>query len=792
MKVKATIKKAAALVLALLVTASFAACAENGKVDDPAAPAPSDPPEATAFEPTEPAEPSPWEREYLSREFDCLRVQKLEYGRDYTSLYDKFGKDAVLSEVLEDETGLAYIERDGVKYELGLDFLSKAMINNFEPCEGYETADEVYAGWWRLYIIRWNHLLPQIPLHSNDYYCVYNTQIGGVKENPVNPFRTQAEALLYWTSAKEDNSITIGNSSEISGMFRLAPLNYYADIELNRLLCGLELVSRTPDGGCVWNPTVVKDHTETVNEDGSRTFDIVIFDDLRFSDGSPVTAADYLVKPMVCMTKVLHSAMENEYFYDSPQSGDPLDPWPFIAPENSFRSYDGGSDEGRELKEARLISEYEFSVTVPAEYANDFYIQSRFCITPEPHEAWLGDAQLCDDGEGCYITKEFYKRSGGGETARYAEEKRLKRLLTSLNEEELKRFPWSGAYIISSAADGEYGLTLTLEKNPYFKGNYDGVVPSIERVIYGKVIDSLWVKDMEKGALDVVSGLTGSWEAEQVHKLTADSEGRFEKTYYSRAGYGMFSFRADLGPVQFASVRRAIAYCFDRVKYCGDFADEETAPVNAPYHEDMWMYKAAKEKGLRLDEYALDVEKAIEELEADGWIYDKNGEPYESGVRYKCIPLEYMDEKDLAYTVTIEEQGSEGEETSIEEYKVTVIGDRCYMPLALNYYTTFDFAVEDELFDMFVGEESGSFAKAGFKVSSFFGTFPRMIDELYQEPVYGSDEIVPKYNVFNFSAGFNSPRYDQSDMFEIDPERFGAKMGAYFRDYADIYWMKDE
>ena len=92
------------------------------------------------------------------------------WGEDYTSLYKQFGKDITIADVEEDEeTGLCYIEKDGQKYELGLDFLSMAMVYNTKVAGDYETEDDVYAAWWRLYMQRWNTLLPEIPLYSNEY-----------------------------------------------------------------------------------------------------------------------------------------------------------------------------------------------------------------------------------------------------------------------------------------------------------------------------------------------------------------------------------------------------------------------------------------------------------------------------------------------------------------------------------------------------------------------------------------------------------------------------------------------
>ena len=105
------------------------------------------------------------------------------YGIDYESLYDSFGREVTIADVTQDpETGFAYIEADGERYELGLDFLSMAMVYNTEPAGAYATEEDVFAAWWRLYVTRWNALLPEIPLYTNDYFCVYNKKLSGVTD----------------------------------------------------------------------------------------------------------------------------------------------------------------------------------------------------------------------------------------------------------------------------------------------------------------------------------------------------------------------------------------------------------------------------------------------------------------------------------------------------------------------------------------------------------------------------------------------------------------------------------
>ena len=206
-------KKTIAAILAVLMLTAFAACG-NG---NPAAPSPIDAAltEAAltdaALTEAAPAEgtPAPTEapKTVMSPEFAVMDLGQKEYGADYSSLYDAFGESVTIADVKENGQGLAYITRDGKDYELGLDFLSMAMIYNTEPSGGFATAEDVCAEWWRYYALRWNRLLPEIPLYRNEYYTAYNTEITGVAENPVNPF-TNKEIPLD-TRPLKNNGVVI-------------------------------------------------------------------------------------------------------------------------------------------------------------------------------------------------------------------------------------------------------------------------------------------------------------------------------------------------------------------------------------------------------------------------------------------------------------------------------------------------------------------------------------------------------------------------------------------------------
>lgn len=684
-----------------------------------------------------------------------------EYGVDYTSLYSEVGKNITIADVTEDpETGFGYITVDGVQYELGLDFLSMAMVYNCSVPEGgqWADADAVYANWWKLYIQRWNYLLPEIPLYANEYYDIYNTQIGGVAEHPTNPYWGPTDALIDWTSSKADNGIIVGNSTDLSGKFRYSNFGGSnpgaADLDVENLSRGLETVCTNKEGGYQWNDTVVKSHTETDNADGTKTFEIEIYDDLKFSDGSAITAKNYLVRILTFSTPVAAQAAGKDHMAGMQMAG-----------YKEFAAYDGTTGT-KEFTGIRLLGDYKFSVTVSADYLPYFYDITYASYSADYLPMWIGEADIVDDGNGCYLTEAFYAKDGD----KYVMADHIK--ASALNTDTT--YPYSGQYVVESYDDAD--KSAILKKNPYFKGNYEGTVPSIEKVVYVKVISETQMDNLKAGGVDVIAGITGGAETDEAITMADTSNGAFGYVHYSRAGYGKLGFRADYGPAQFVEVRQAIAYCMDRAKFAKDFTGGYGGVTDGPYYSGSWMYKAALDQGMLLDAYATSADSAIAVLEAGGWVYDKDGNPYTEGVRYKQIPASEINENDKIY------KSKDG------AYVTTQVGDYYYMPLALNWYGTTDNPFTDQLMTGLVSD--ANIAAAGFVIQYQIGDFSPMLDELYQAAVYGYYSGTPMYSLFNFATGFNSAVYDYAYNWTIDPAMYDDYSICYLKDMADVYWLQ--
>lgn len=687
------------------------------------------------------------------------------YGTDYIDQYtwltssDYRGLDLTIDMVKEDaSTGLPYIEVDGERHDLGMDTLSMAMVYNTKVPNGgsWKTEDDVYATWWKYYIARWNSLLPEIPLYSNEYYDVYNAQIKGVTDHPTNPYWSPAYALIDWTSDKSDNSIILGNTTDLSGMFRPSSWGKSspgaADLDVENLITGLETISSTKEGAYVVNETVVKELKESDNDDGTHTYTVTIHDDLKFSDGSAITAKNYLVYVLAASTPV------------AVQAG---------GTGRSGMSYAGFGDyytaeEPTPFSGIRLIDDYTFSVTVDVDFYPYYYAITYAGFSPFPIAQWAGEADVVDDGNGAYLTEAFYAKDGD----EYVVANEIKANVWDTSD----KFAFSGPYMIESYDDAS--KTAILVKNPNFKGNYEGTVPQIERIIYTKITQETQLQQFESGEVDVLAGITGGKETDEALALIEANPDKYVATHYARAGYGKLGFRADLGPVRFLEVREAIAYCMDRATFAKDFTGGYGGVVDGPYYTGSWQYQAAIAGGMQLNQYPTSVDSAIAVLEAGGWVYNADGSAYSgTGVRYKKLAANEIDTKELTYA---SKDGA---------YKVEKVGDDYYMPLVINWYGTVDNAFSDLLVTGFM--ESDLIKQAGFVVQNTLGDFNPMLDELSQGAYGAGYNGVPTYNAFNFATGFTSAVYDYSWNWTVDHELFDAEYSVcYLMDPADAVWLK--
>ena len=678
---------------------------------------------------------------------------------DYTSVYDKYGAGITIADVTEAADGSATITKDGKTYTLGLDFLSMAMVYNCTPAGSYTTEEQVYNQWWKLYIQRWNQLLPEIPLYSNQYFDVFAAKIDQFK---TSPYWSAASAVVGATST--DGKIIIGSSTELSGLFRSSSFGKSkpgaSDQDIEELTTGYSTVVSGIGGSYFVNEDVVKDLQKEVNEDGTLTYTIEIKPGLKDSKGNEITADYYIASTIAANTPIYGAA-------GGSSSGSIS-----LVGYDKFLAYDGtnGTAEGvsKYLEAIKKFSEYKWSVTISADYSNYYYAITLAGFSPKDPAVYLCGSALTVDPETKAVGVEdsYYATKEEAGVKTFVNAAKLK---ANINNNDPQAFAYTGPYVVSDYNDTT--KTATLSKNTYyvtedyrkFDDNGTKKDGNIETINYVKVITQTQTDQLKAGEVNVLEGITGGTDTDAAVALC--SNGEFKYTYYDRAGYGKLSFKGDYGPTQFAAVRQAIAYTINRPEFADAFTGGYGAVVDGPYYSGSSAYNAVKST-IKLETYDYSADEAKKLLEEDGWIYSFNGtnvtEYVGSGVRYKKLAAEEQTEANIFYHSTD------------NAYRTIKYGDAYYMPLVINWYGTP--ADENEVTALLITkwQSAQTPRDLGFYITTTQGDFTIVLyGEYYQMDAYGYDKgDRPICSCANFATGFNSAAYDYAYNWTINPNYY--------------------
>lgn len=519
------------------------------------------------------------------------------------------------------------------------------------------------------------------------------------------------------------NSVIIGSSTEISGSdFRSTAWgNNSADKDIRDLTNGYACVQLTKNGEYVWDTkVVVKSHEEILNEDGSKTFKVTINDNLKYSDGTPITAKDYVVYTLVMASKVCLDAgidaVGGTSYVGSAAYNAATEPTPFSG--------------------IRLYDDYTFSYTMKASFFPYYYEASYAAFAPYSVALWLGeDVDVKDDGEGAYLTEKWYETTTDENgTTKYVKAAQLEKARYATTD-----FPSSGPYKFVKYDKSEKTVQLTINEN--YLGNFEGQKPSIKDVTYIKIVTETQIDLLKNGGVDIISGLSGGDSINKALAAVESSDGKLTYTSYLRAGYGKLQLVADYGPTQWVSVRHALSYLLDKETFASTYTGGYGSLVSGPYGLASWMYQETKDTlTSKLNAYTFSVDSAVAELVADGWIYNADGTEYSgTGVRYKKLTAEEA----AINNNTTYECGKTG-------YNTVKVGDDYYYPLAINWMATdpSDNPVSQLLISML--KEAKTTAQAGMTINMDIVDWNVLLSNIYRDGEYSN----PQYSMFNLATGF--------------------------------------
>ncbi|MCR5422651.1 MAG: hypothetical protein K6E74_03345 [Bacilli bacterium] len=681
---------------------------------------------------------------------------------DYTSVYDKYGASITIADVTENADGSATITKDGKTYTLGLDFLSMAMVYNCAPAGSFDTEEKVYNQWWKLYIQRWNKVLPEVPLYSNQYFDVFAAKIGQFK---TSPYWGAEEAIVGATST--DGKVIMGNSTDLSGLFRASSFGKSSpaasDQDIEQLTTGYSTVISDFTGTYSFNEDVVKEAKEEKNEDGSVTYTIEIKPGLKDSKNREITADYYIASTIAANTPIYGAA-----------GGSKTGSMSLVGYKN-FLKYDGtnAAEEGVDtyFQAIKKFSEYKWSVTIDKDYATYYYRNTYAGFSPKDPAVYLCGATLTvDETTKCVgVSADYYETETKDGKNVY---KNAEKLAANIRNNSAEDFAFTGPYVVKEY--DKTNKTATLEKNQYYvtesyrKFNDNGTLKdgNVTTINYIKVVEETSTDKLKAGELNILTSVTGKDETEAVLELCKDKT-KFDYCYYDRAGYGKLSFKGDYGPTQFQAVRQAIAYTINRPNFVAAFTGGYGILVDGPYYVGSPTYLAVKSK-LKLDGYDYDTDAAKKLLEDDGWIYSFDAEKKVvteytgSGVRYKKLAENEQSEANIFYSSTD------------NAYKTIKYGDAYYMPLVINWFATP--ADENDVTALLITswKEAKAPTELGFYITCTQSDFITVLyGEYYQMEAGGySKGDRPNCSCANFATGYNSAAYDYAYSWTIDQDLY--------------------
>ncbi len=533
---------------------------------------------------------------------------------------------------------------------------------------------------------------------------------------------------------KADGQVVIGTSTEASGDWAYSAFvrNPNAtDKAVMTLTDDMTTIESNQHGDYVINKTVVKSYERIEEENGNVTFKFVINDGLKFNNGEPVTAQNFVAWHM---------------FITSPAGKE------MGVVSATYNMLPGGlayrNGETNVLSAVRLYDEKTFSITIAktGEDGETSYLPYYYDLTYAGMQAvnltyWFGEGwSVKDDGEGVYFVnadgKEFTAETVGETVTagRFATGNRVT----------------AGPYNLVSF--DESSREIVLEVNENYNGNFEGQKPGIKKLVIVKTSDDTVMDMITTGQIQIYSGIADGAQVNAVLDLIEAGTIDSSPSQYDRAGYGYFGFACDLGPAQFTEFRQAIAYLLNRVEFAQTFCQGWGSVVHGPYCTAFTM-TAKTDIDKKVNHYDYNPEKAVELLKQAGFVYNADGSDYVDG------------SGEVRYAKVTEEQAK-----YYESFNKVLADGTIMMPATLNWASSEGNSVSALLTTMLASSDATK--AAGVSIVKTEMTFPNLLGNMYRQDIYGvgSDFSVPTYNMFNLATGYNGGVYDESYNWTTDPE----------------------
>ena len=415
-----------------------------------------------------------------------------------------------------------------------------------------------------------------------------------------------------------------------------------SDVDVSFLLHGYNLVHwQGNDGVFLPDETVVSGISGTTDADGNRTFTISLYSDLAYSNGTPITAWDYAFSTLLTM------APEAEAI------GGMVKRPEYIL---GYEDYINGTVPY--LAGFRVLANDMFSITISGEFLPFFYELGLLSTVPYPISVIAPGVKVADDGNGIYLTG--IAEGDPGLTADL-----LRRTILDEKTGYLSHpLVTSGPYRLVSYENG----VVTLEINPYYKGDAQGFLPRIQTLTFRSMNSDEMIDAYSTGEVGLLNKISSTDLVQQGIAAVVANNRQLAFTNYPRTGLGYISFNTERPVVNEVEVRQALAYLIDKDTLLANTVGNNGLRVDGYYGMGQWMFQVlsgalsypikdpeveedfteadyekelAAWEELSLDDieaYPYDPEEGAALLNAAGWNRNADGSAFRPGtdtLRYK-------------------------------------------------------------------------------------------------------------------------------------------------------------
>ena len=443
------------------------------------------------------------------------------------------------------------------------------------------------------------------------------------------------------------NELVVANATPFSGNFFARMWgNLTSDLDVQMLIHGYNLVQwDSEEGAFAVDPSVVSGIVVTQNQQGDRTYTLALYDDLFYSDGSRITARDYAFALLLTMSPLIEEI-----------GGSPMEMQHLVG----YNDYISGAVDY--LSGVRVINDEMLAITVSHEFLPFFYELGLLYCTPIPIGVVAPGCSVQDNGQGVFI----------GNADLFTADTLRRTILD----------PETGYMSHPAISSGPYrllsydGNQAEFEINEFYKGNSEGVTPTIPRLVYRTVEKDQMLEQFAAGEIGLLNKILDADQVTEGVGLVTRNSNTFTMTTYPRTGLGLIVFCCEQPTVSSVAVRKALSYCFDKDAVTGDTVSNFGLRVDGYYGLGQWMFQLLsgtiaypvkepaagasyqqmqeyeeemkKWEELNMDDVPLydpDVEEAIRLLEEDGWTLNREGQPFDiakDDVRCKRIDGELV------------------------------------------------------------------------------------------------------------------------------------------------------